>query len=172
LDADIVTFGKIIGGGMPVGAYGGKREIMEFVSPTGPVYQAGTLSGNPLAMAAGNAQIKYLQENPYIYEEIEQKGAYLEGEFKKSAEKYGVNVRVNRVGSMMSVFFTDNDVTNFETASKSDTEKFKVYFNEMLKQGIYLAPSQFESLFLSDAHTKADLEKTAAAFDKVMEILR
>ena len=172
LDADIVTFGKIIGGGMPVGAYGGKREIMEFVSPTGPVYQAGTLSGNPLAMAAGNAQIKYLQENPYIYEEIEQKGAYLESEFKKSAEKYGVNVRVNRVGSMMSVFFTDNDVTNFETASKSDTEKFKVYFNEMLKQGIYLAPSQFESLFLSDAHTKADLEKTAAAFDKVMEILR
>ena len=145
---------------------------MEFVSPTGPVYQAGTLSGNPLAMAAGNAQIKYLQEKPYIYEEIEQKGAYLEGEFKKSAEKYGVNVRVNRVGSMMSVFFTDNDVTNFETASKSDTEKFKVYFNEMLKQGIYLAPSQFESLFLSDAHTKADLEKTAAAFDKVMEILR
>ena len=157
---------------MPVGAYGGKREIMKFVSPTGPVYQAGTLSGNPLAMAAGNAQIKYLQENPYIYEEIEQKGAYLESEFKKSAEKYGVNVRVNRVGSMMSVFFTDNDVTNFETASKSDTEKFKVYFNEMLKQGIYLAPSQFESLFLSDAHTKADLEKTAAAFDKVMEILR
>jgi len=91
---------------------------------------------------------------------------------REFAEKYGVNVRVNRVGSMMSVFFTDNDVTNFETASKSDIEKFKVYFNEMLKQGIYLAPSQFESLFLSDAHTKADLEKTAAAFDKVMEILR
>ena len=134
--------------------------------------RAGTLSGNPLAMAAGNAQIKYLQENPYIYEESEQKGAYLESEFKKSAEKYGMNVRVNRVGSMMSVFFTDNDVTNFETASKSDTEKFKVYFNEMLKQGIYLAPSQFESLFLSDAHTQDDLEKTAAAFDKVMEILR
>ena len=172
LDADIVTFGKIIGGGMPVGAYGGKREIMEFVSPSGPVYQAGTLSGNPLAMAAGNAQIKYLQENPYIYEEIEQKGAYIESEFKKSAEKYGVNVRVNRVGSMMSVFFTNSDVINFETASKSDTEKFKVYFNEMLKQGIYLAPSQFESLFLSDAHTQDDLEKTAAAFDKVMEILR
>ena len=172
LDSYIVTFVKIIGGGMPVGAYGGKREIMEFVSPSGPVYQAGTLSGNPLAMAAGNAQIKYLQENPYIYEEIEQKGAYIESEFKKSAEKYGVNVRVNRVGSMMSVFFTNSDVINFETASKSDTEKFKVYFNEMLKQGIYLAPSQFESLFLSDAHTQDDLEKTAAAFDKVMEILR
>ena len=107
-----------------------------------------------------------------LHEEIEQKGAYLESEFKKSAEKYGVNVRVNRVGSMMSVFFTNSDVINFETASKSDTEKFKVYFNEMLKQGIYLAPSQFESLFLSDAHTQDDLEKTAAAFDKVMEILR
>lgn len=172
LDADIVTFGKIIGGGMPVGAYGGKREIMEFVSPTGPVYQAGTLSGNPIAMAAGNAQIKYLQENTYIYEEIEKKGAYLESEFKKSAEKYGVNVCINRVGSMMSVFFTEYNVTNFETASKSDTEKFKLYFNEMLKEGIYLAPSQFESLFLSDAHTEADLKKTAAAFDKVMEILR
>ena len=169
---DLTTYGKIIGAGMPVGAYGGKREIMETVSPVGPVYQAGTLSGNPLAMAAGNAQIKYLQENPYIYEEIEQKGAYIESEFKKSAEKYGVNVRVNRVGSMMSVFFTNSDVINFETASKSDTEKFKVYFNEMLKQGIYLAPSQFESLFLSDAHTQYDLEKTAAAFDKVMEILR
>lgn len=171
INADIVTFGKIIGGGMPVGAYGGKREIMEFVSPTGPVYQAGTLSGNPLAMAAGNAQLKYLQEHTDIYEEIEQKGAYLEREFKAAAEKNGVNVRINRVGSMMSVFFTDTDVIDFATACKSDTERFKKYFNEMLKRGIYLAPSQFESLFLCDAHTADDLEKTVKAFGEVMEIL-
>ncbi|MGN0107033.1 MAG: glutamate-1-semialdehyde 2,1-aminomutase [Hominilimicola sp.] len=171
VDADIVTFGKIIGGGMPVGAYGGKREIMEFVSPTGPVYQAGTLSGNPLAMAAGNAQLKYLQEHAYIYEEIEKKGEYLEKEFKAAAEKNGVAVCINRVGSMMSVFFTHTDVVDFETACKSDTERFKRYFNEMLKRGIYLAPSQFESLFLCDAHTEEDLEKTAKAFNEVMEIL-
>jgi glutamate-1-semialdehyde 2,1-aminomutase len=171
LDADIVTFGKIIGGGMPVGAYGGKREIMEFVSPTGPVYQAGTLSGNPLAMAAGNAQIEYLQEHTYIYEEIEKKGEYLEREFKLSAEKNGIAIRINRVGSMMSVFFTDTDVVDFTTACKSDTERFKKYFNEMLGRGIYLAPSQFESLFLSDAHTDEDLEKTAKAFADVMKIL-
>lgn len=171
VDADIVTFGKIIGGGMPVGAYGGKREIMEFVSPTGPVYQAGTLSGNPLAMAAGNAQLEYLQEHSYIYEEIEKKGEYLEKEFKAAAEKNGIAVCINRVGSMMSVFFTDTDVVDFETACKSDTERFKKYFNEMLKRGIYLAPSQFESLFLCDAHTAEDLEKTAKAFNEVMEIL-
>ena len=171
IDADIVTFGKIIGGGMPVGAYGGKREIMEFVSPTGPVYQAGTLSGNPLAMAAGNAQLEYLQEHTDIYEEIEQKGAYLEREFKAAAEKHGIDIRINRVGSMMSVFFTDTDVVDFETACKSDTERFKKYFNEMLRRGIYLAPSQFESLFLCDAHTEEDLEKTAKAFGEVMEIL-
>lgn len=171
VEADIVTFGKIIGGGMPVGAYGGRREIMEFVSPTGPVYQAGTLSGNPLAMAAGNAQLEYLQKHSYIYEEIEKKGEYLEREFKAAAEKNGVDIRINRVGSMMSVFFTDTDVVNFETACKSNTERFKKYFNEMLRRGIYLAPSQFESLFLCDAHSAEDLEKTAKAFGEVMEIL-
>lgn len=171
IDADIVTFGKIIGGGMPVGAYGGRRDIMEFVSPVGPVYQAGTLSGNPLAMAAGNAQLKYLQEHTYIYEEIEKKGVYLEENFKKSAEKYGVNIQVNRVGSMLSVFFTNKKVTDFQSACASDTKRFKLYFNEMLKRGIYLAPSQFESLFLSDAHTDKDLEKTVSAFDEVMGIL-
>ncbi len=171
LNPDLVTFGKIIGGGMPVGAYGGRRDIMEFVSPTGPVYQAGTLSGNPLAMAAGNAQLKYLEENAYIYEEIEKKGEYLEREFTAAAKKNGVNIQVNRVGSMMSVFFNENPVTDFASSSKSDTEKFKRYFNEMLKRGIYLAPSQFESLFLSDAHTDEDLEKTVKAFGEVMEIL-
>lgn len=172
LDADIVTFGKIIGGGMPVGAYGGKREIMEYVSPEGPVYQAGTLSGNPLAMAAGNAQIEYLQGHTEIYDETEKKGAYLENEFLQSAERNNIAIRINRVGSMLSVFFTDTAVIDFKTASKSDTERFKRYFNLMLERGIYLAPSQFEALFLSDAHTKEDLEKTAKAFDEVMKILK
>ncbi len=171
IDADIITFGKIIGGGMPVGAYGGKRDIMEFVSPSGPVYQAGTLSGNPLAMAAGNAQLEYLRTHAYIYKEIEKKGEYLEREFTAAAKRNGVAARVNRVGSMMSVFFADAEVTDFKTASQSDTERFKKYFNEMLKRGIYLAPSQFESVFLSDAHSDEDLEKTVKAFGEVMEIL-
>lgn len=171
IDADIVTFGKIIGGGMPVGAYGGRRDIMEFVSPSGPVYQAGTLSGNPLAMAAGNAQLKYLTEHEYIYDEIEKKGEYLEREFNSAAKKLGVDIRVNRVGSMMSVFFADSGVTDFASACKSDTERFKKYFNEMLSRGIYLAPSQFEALFLSDAHTEDDLEKTVKAFNETMELL-
>lgn len=168
VDADIVTFGKIIGGGMPVGAYGGRRDVMEYVSPTGPVYQAGTLSGNPLAMAAGSAQLEYLQKNPQIYDGLERKGAYLEREFTASAERSGVPVRINRAGSMLSVFFTDTEVTDFQTASQSDTERFKKYFNAMLARGIYLAPSQFESLFISDAHTYDDLERTARAFDEVV----
>ena len=172
IDADIVTFGKIIGGGMPVGAYGGRREIMEFVSPQGPVYQAGTLSGNPIAMAAGNAQVEYLQNHTEIYDEMNKKGEYLEAEFLKSAAKYDIPIRVNRVGSMLSVFFTDSDVTDFKTASKCDTEQFKRYFNLMLGRGIYLAPSQFEALFISDAHTDEDLEKTVMAFDEVMGILK
>jgi len=171
IDADIITFGKIIGGGMPVGAYGGRREIMEFVSPSGPVYQAGTLSGNPLAMAAGNAQLKYLYEHPEIYTSLEEKGAYLEKEFLASAKRHGVSIQLNRVGSMLSVFFTDKPVTDFTSAQRSDTEKFKRYFNAMLERGIYLAPSQFESLFLSGAHTSSDLEKTAKAFDEAMCVL-
>lgn len=171
IDADLVTFGKIIGGGMPVGAYGGRRDIMEFVSPSGPVYQAGTLSGNPLAMAAGNAQLEYIEKHPYIYEEIEKKGAYLQMEFNASVKRHGIDARINRVGSMMSVFFTSTDVIDFKTACMSDTDRFKKYFNLMLESGIYLAPSQFESLFISAAHTNADLEKTAKVFDEVMGLL-
>ncbi len=171
LDADIITFGKIIGGGMPVGAYGGKKAVMDFVSPSGPVYQAGTLSGNPLAMAAGNTQIKYLQEHTEIYDEVEKKGEYLEKEFKSAAKKNGVDICINRIGSMLSIFFTDKAVVDFDSACGSDTEKFKKYFNEMLRRGIYLAPSQFESVFLSDAHTYEDLKKTARAFSEVMKIL-
>lgn len=168
IDADLVTFGKIIGGGMPVGAYGGRRDVMEYISPTGPVYQAGTLSGNPLAMTAGNAQLEYLHNNLQIYDELERKGAYLEREFNASAKRSRVPIKINRVGSMLSVFFTDTEVTDFKTACMSDTERFKKYFNAMLARGIYLAPSQFESLFLSNAHTDDDLEKTAHAFDEVV----
>ncbi|MBQ3463122.1 MAG: aminotransferase class III-fold pyridoxal phosphate-dependent enzyme, partial [Clostridia bacterium] len=143
-----------------------------FVSPEGPVYQAGTLSGNPIAMAAGNAQIEYLQNHTEIYDEVNKKGEYLEADFLKSAAKYDIPIRVNRVGSMLSVFFTDTDVTDFKTASRCDTERFKTYFNLMLERGVYLAPSQFEALFISDAHTDEDLEKTARAFEETIKILK
>lgn len=169
LSPDIITFGKIIGGGLPVGAYGGRREIMEYISPSGPVYQAGTLSGNPLAMAAGLAQLKFLRNNPQIYTELEEKGALLENGLKEAAKAANVNVCVNRVGSMLSVFFTDRTVTDFNSACSSDQNKFKTYFNEMLKCGIYLAPSQFEAVFLSAAHTKEDLDKTIAAAYEAMK---
>ena len=172
LSPDIITFGKIIGGGLPVGAYGGKREIMEYISPTGPVYQAGTLSGNPLAMAAGLAQLRYLRENPHIYAELEEKGQYLENGFNDAAKTAGVDVCVNRVGSMLSVFFTDERVTDFATALSSDKEKFKTYFNAMLREGIYLAPSQFEAVFLSAAHTKEDLDKTINAAYTAMKSIK
>lgn len=168
---DIITFGKIIGGGLPVGAYGGRREIMEYISPTGPVYQAGTLSGNPLAMAAGLAQLRYLHDNPQIYDKLEENGAYLENGLKEAAKAAGADTCVNRVGSMLSVFFTKEKVTDFDTACSSDAEKFKTYFNAMLNKGIYLAPSQFEAVFLSAAHTKADLDKTiGAAYSAMKEI--
>lgn len=171
LSPDIITFGKIIGGGLPVGAYGGKREIMEFVSPTGPVYQAGTLSGNPLAMAAGLAHLTYLRDNPQIYTQLEESGAYLEKGFKEAAEAAGVDICLNRVGSMMSIFFTKEQVIDFDTACTSDAEKFKQYFKAMLSQGIYLAPSQFEAVFLSAAHSKEDLDKTIdASFNAMKEL--
>ena len=154
-----------------MGAYGGRRDIMEYISPTGPVYQAGTLSGNPLAMAAGLAQLTELKENPHIYGKLEESGAYLEKGLTEAAEAACVDVRINRVGSMLSVFFTDVDVTDFNTACRSDAEKFKRYFNAMLRRGIYLAPSQFESVFISAAHTREDLDKTInAAYESMREI--
>jgi glutamate-1-semialdehyde 2,1-aminomutase len=171
LTPDIITFGKIIGGGLPVGAYGGKREIMEYISPTGPVYQAGTLSGNPLAMAAGIAQLSYLRDNPQIYSQLEENGAYLENGFKEAAKSANVDICLNRVGSMMSVFFTKEQVINFNTACTSNTEKFKQYFKAMLDSGIYLAPSQFEAVFMSAAHSKEDLDKTINAAYAAMKQL-
>lgn len=148
---DMTTLGKIIGGGMPVGAYGGKKEIMEFVSPAGPVYQAGTLSGNPIAMAAGLTMLHYLNDHPEVYDTLNIIGGKITGGIKTSIEKLGLNFTINHLGSMYSLFFTDEEVFDFASAKHSDTVLFGKYFQAMLKKGIYLAPSQFESLFLSTA---------------------
>ena len=160
---DLSTFGKIIGGGLPVGAFGGKKEIMEKIAPSGPVYQAGTLSGNPLAMAAGFAALKHIKDNPSIYKELEEKSSYLENGFKENLMSLGKNYAMNRVGSMMCMFFTEETVDDFQSAIKSDTVLYGKYFHEMLKRGIYLAPAQFEALFVSTAHSKEDLNKTIIA---------
>ncbi|MFD2037701.1 glutamate-1-semialdehyde 2,1-aminomutase [Belliella marina] len=150
---DMTTLGKIIGGGMPVGAYGGKKEIMEFVSPAGPVYQAGTLSGNPIAMAAGLTMLQYLDSHPEVYTELNGIGDKIVAGLKKSLERLGLNYTINHLGSMYSLFFTDKEVFDFESAKLSDTVLFGKYFQSMLHKGVYLAPSQFESLFLSTALT-------------------
>lgn len=156
---DLTCLGKIIGGGLPVGAYGGKKEIMSKVAPLGDIYQAGTLSGNPLAMAAGLATLKILQ-NRDIYQKLESKGNMFFSGLEEAALNAGIPVVVNRVGSMGSLFFTAEPVTDFETAKASDEEKFKRYFNSLLKQGIYLAPSPFEASFLSMAHSEEVIKKT------------
>ncbi|MDP4200105.1 MAG: glutamate-1-semialdehyde 2,1-aminomutase [Bacteroidota bacterium] len=159
---DLTTLGKIIGGGLPVGAFGGRRDIMETLSPSGPVYQAGTLSGNPLAMAAGLATLRILQqENPYP--ELEKKSAALANGFMANLQSAGIAATQTRVGSMLCLFFTANPVTNFDQAFKSDTAAFGNYFRAMLERGIYLAPSQFEAMFVSAAHSNADIERTIEA---------
>lgn len=169
--ADLVTYGKIIGGGMPVGAYGGRREIMEYVSPEGGVYQAGTLSGNPIAMAAGYAQLKILNENREIYERIDAMAKRLEDGFKSIAEELKLPLCVNRVGSLISVFFINEKVDNFEKAKTSDTKLYAKYFNSILKEGVYLAPSQFEAMFVSYSHTEEDVERTLNSAKKVLSEL-
>ena len=171
VEADLVTYGKIIGGGMPVGAYGGRREIMEYVSPEGGVYQAGTLSGNPIAMAAGYAQLRILNENREIYERIDAMAKRLEEGFKSIAEELKLPLCVNRVGSLISVFFTNEKVDNFEKAKTSDTKLYAKYFNSMLKEGIYLAPSQFEAMFVSYSHTEEDVDRTLYSAKKVLSEL-
>lgn len=160
---DISTFGKIIGGGLPVGAYGGKKEIMEKVSPVGPVYQAGTLSGNPLAMAAGYAALKHIKDNPGIYDELEEKSVYLERGMKTNLEKLGKNYAMNRIGSMSCMFFTESEVKDYKAAVSSNTELYGKYFHEMLNRGVYLAPAQFEAMFVSTAHSTEVLDKTIHA---------
>jgi glutamate-1-semialdehyde 2,1-aminomutase len=157
---DLSTYGKIIGGGLPVGACGGKKEIMEMIAPNGPVYQAGTLSGNPLAMAAGYAALNYIKNNPEIYDQLEENSSYLEKGIKENLKSLGKNFTINRVGSMLTLFFNYKAINNFKTAVESNTNLFGKYFSEMIKKGIYLPPSQFEALFVSTAHSKEDLDKT------------
>lgn len=159
---DLTCLGKIIGGGLPVGAYGGRREIMEHVAPVGPVYQAGTLSGNPVAMAAGIATLKELGK-PGVYEKVELKAKTLASGLRAAAEKAGVTVSINQSASLLTVFFTDKPVDSYAAAMSSDTAKFKVFFQSMLNQGIYLPPSQFECWFVSLAHSDEDLAKTLIA---------
>ncbi|QHA92770.1 glutamate-1-semialdehyde 2,1-aminomutase [Bacillus sp. N1-1] len=158
---DLTCLGKVIGGGLPVGAYGGKKEIMEQIAPSGPIYQAGTLSGNPLAMTAGYETLSQL--TPESYQDFERKAERLGKGLSKAAAKYNIPHTVNRAGSMVGFFFTNEDVINFETASSSNLEHFTNYFKEMLAQGISLPPSQFEGMFLSTAHTEHDIDETIAA---------
>lgn len=157
---DLTTFGKIIGGGMPVGAYGGRREIMEMVAPVGPVYQAGTLSGNPVAMAAGIAQLVKMKNHPELYRQLNDLSDWFFGEIEKILEEKHAACRVNHIGSLGSVFFTGQEVVDYDSAKTSDTKQFAKYFRHLLDHGIYVAPSQFEAMFLGIRHTKEDLEKT------------
>ena len=162
IEPDLSCLGKIIGGGLPVGAYGGKREIMQKIAPAGPIYQAGTLSGNPLAMTAGITTLEALKK-PGVYEELETKSANLAEGMADAAERAGVKVSSNRVGSMVCTFFTPEKVTNYASACSSDTGKFGVFFKSMLDQGVYLAPSQFEAAFVSLAHSDEDIARTVEA---------
>lgn len=170
---DIATLGKIIGGGYPVGAFGGKKEIMELIAPVGRVYHAGTLSGNPVSVRAGYETIKYLSENRDIYRELEEKTLYLVSNIKKLAQKYEIDVVVNSIASLYTVFFTKaGKVTSLEEALSSDTEKFKMYFNIMLENGIVCPPSQFEAHFVSLAHTEKELEYTLKIVEKAFEKIK
>lgn len=164
VDADLTCLGKVIGGGLPVAAYGGRAAIMDMVSPAGPVYQAGTLSGNPLAMTAGLATLKLLVEaGPKAYRQLEERTKILCEGLEAAAESFDLHYQYHRIGAMFSMFFTDRPVTDYESAKQSDTEAFAVYFHSMLSQGIYLAPSQFECAFMSLAHSEADIETTLVA---------
>ena len=161
--ADLVTFGKIIGGGMPVGAYCGSRALLEQVAPCGPVYQAGTLSGNPVAMAAGLAQLTYLKEHPQVYADIAAKGEKLARGLRAAAAEAGVPVAINQIGSLLAPFFTPTEVTTFTDAKGSDVGRYAKYFQAMLERGVALAPAQFEAMFVSEAHGDAELDATLAA---------
>lgn len=160
IQSDLTTFGKIIGGGMPVGAYGGKREIMEVVSPVGQVYQAGTLSGNPVAMAAGLAQLHYLNEHPEVYTHLNTLGEKLYGGMETMCRELHLPCQVNHAGSLGSLFFTDQPVVDYTSAKTSDTKKFAGYFRHMLEYQVYIASSQFEAMFISDAHTDEEIQYT------------
>jgi glutamate-1-semialdehyde 2,1-aminomutase len=164
--ADLVTFGKVIGGGLPVGAFGGRKEIMSKIAPLGEVYQAGTLSGNPLAMIAGYTTLSILNEHPEIYQSLEKKTVYLEKGLREVLSKKNLPFVINRLGSMISVHFCENAVVDFQTATAGNNDTFKKFFHGMLKHGVYLPPSAFETWFLSDALTYEDLDKTVEAAEK------
>lgn len=169
---DITTMGKIIGGGLPVGAYGARKELMEQLAPVGPVYQAGTLSGNPLAMAAGIAMLTNLTETAGLYAELDRKGAMVEAGIKENLQKAGIPGVLNRIGSMMTLFFTESEkVSSFDEAMTCDTQRYAKYFKLSLESGIYMAPSQFECLFISYAHTDEDLENLIKANLKALQSL-
>ncbi|MBI2416797.1 MAG: glutamate-1-semialdehyde 2,1-aminomutase [Ignavibacteriales bacterium] len=161
---DLSTYGKIIGGGLSVGAFGGKKEIMEMLSPSGPVYQAGTLSGNPLAMVAGYAALRQINRHPEIYQQLEEKSAYLQSGMEDCMRILNRNFSINRVNSMMTLFFTEKPVRDFASATSSDTALFGKFFHEMLSRGIYLPPAQYEALFISVEHSNDDLDYTIKAF--------
>ncbi|MFD2891674.1 glutamate-1-semialdehyde 2,1-aminomutase [Flavobacterium chuncheonense] len=167
IKADIVCFGKVIGGGLPVGAFAAREEIMNFLAPLGPVYQAGTLSGNPLAMAAGYEMLKRLNEDEEVFNRLEEKTLYLENGIREVIANNNVSFTINRVGSMISVHFDKNHVYDFETAKNGDNDQFKAFFHGLLNEGVYIAPSAYETWFITDALTYDDLDKTIRAIDKV-----
>ncbi|MCJ8166357.1 glutamate-1-semialdehyde 2,1-aminomutase [Pontibacter sp. E15-1] len=170
---DMTTLGKIIGGGMPVGAYGGKRELMDYVSPAGPVYQAGTLSGNPIAMSAGMAMLTFLKDHPETYTQLDSTAASIVAGMQANMQQLGLSYTINRIGSMFSIFFTNEEVVDFDSAKTSDTALFGRYFNSMLQRGIYLAPSQYEALFLSTAITENLAEQYIQAnYESLQEVLK
>lgn len=171
IQADIVTFGKVIGGGLPVGAFASRNEIMNHLAPEGRVYQAGTLSGNPLAMSAGLAMLTEIENNSQVFDSLAKKTEYLHKGFEEILTKNNIPFRINRFGSMMSLFFTEEDVVDFASSCKSNQEKFRKYFHGMLAEGIYLPPSGFESYFLNDALSYEDLDKTIQALEKISKIL-
>jgi glutamate-1-semialdehyde 2,1-aminomutase len=178
---DLTCLGKVIGGGLPVGAYGGREDIMSMISPAGPVYQAGTLSGNPLAMAAGLETLKIISEDPELphqpdfTQKLTVKTRQLCGGFMEAAKAAGLKLQFHQAGSMFCTFFTDKPVTDYASAATSDTEAYRIFFHSMLEQGIYMAPSQFETAFVSSAHTQEDIDKTIeaskVAFAKVAEYM-
>ena len=171
VDADIVTYGKVIGGGLPVGAFAARDEIMDVLAPVGPVYQAGTLSGNPLAMAAGLAMLTALHEQPEVFDQLADKTAYLHQGMEGMLAKSRIDYQINRFGSMISLHFTDTPVKDFASAAKGDNKTFKKYFHGMLKRGVYLPPSAFESYFLNDATSYKDLDTTLEAFSETLKEL-
>lgn len=172
IEADIVTFGKVIGGGLPVGAFAAKKEIMDHLAPDGPVYQAGTLSGNPLAMSAGLAMLTELDAKPEVFKSLADKTAYLHKGIEDVLVKNGIPHQINRFGSMMSVHFTDEPVVDFTSSAKGNNETFKKYFHGMLREGVYLPPSAFESYFLNDALSYNDLDFTIKALENIVDELK